>query len=72
MRPKDADGMANSAAPFSLMWVNTVCPDLSVQKLMIITVYLQVNDACVYQEDLSHYSCILSASLFTTNPRKLN
>ena len=34
MSPKDADRMANS-----LIWVCTVCPDLSVRKLGIITVY---------------------------------
>ena len=43
MGPKDADGMANSADPdqtaprSSLIWVCTVCPDLSVQKFRIIT-----------------------------------
>ena len=43
MSPNDADGMANGvdlirlqAAP--LIWVCTVCPDLSVRKLRIITV----------------------------------
>ena len=44
MSPKNADGFANSVdldqtAPLSsLIWVLTVCPDLSVQKLRIITV----------------------------------
>ena len=44
MSPNDADGMANSADPDqtaprnSLIWVYTVCPDLSVQKLRIVTV----------------------------------
>ena len=42
MHPKDAEGIANSvdpdqAAP-SLIWVCTVCPDLSVRKLRNITV----------------------------------
>ena len=41
MGPKDADGMANSVDPdqtrSSLVWVYTVCPDLSVRKLRIIT-----------------------------------
>ena len=38
MCPKDADGMANSVDPDHLIWVCTVCPDLPVQKLRIITV----------------------------------
>ena len=41
--PKDSDRMANSVdpdqtAPSSLIWVYTVCPDLSVRKLRIIMV----------------------------------
>ena len=45
MHPKDADGIANSVDPdqtarSSLIWVCTVCPDLSVRKLSIITVSL--------------------------------
>ena len=35
MGPKDVDGMANRS---SLIWVCTVCPDVSVRKLRIITV----------------------------------
>ena len=44
MHPKDAEGIANSVdpdqtAPYeSLIWVCTVCPDLSVRKLRNITV----------------------------------
>ena len=44
MHPKDAGGIANSVDPdqtaprSSLIWVFTVCPDLSVQKLRKITV----------------------------------
>ena len=44
MRLKDADGMANSVDPdqtaprSSLIWVYTVCLDLPVRKLRIITV----------------------------------
>ena len=38
MCPKDADGMANSVDPDHLIWVCTVCSDLPVQKLTIITV----------------------------------
>ena len=41
MSPNDADGMANSVDPdqaASLIWVCTVCPDLSVRKLRKITV----------------------------------
>ena len=43
MSPKDAEGMANSVDPdqrSSLIWVYTVCSDLSVRKLRIITVFL--------------------------------
>ena len=39
--PNDADGMANSVDPdqtATLIWVCTVCPDLSVRKLRNITV----------------------------------
>ena len=34
MQPKDADRMANSVYPDrnSLIWIYTVCPDLSVRK----------------------------------------
>ena len=40
MSPNDADGMANSVDPdqTALIWVCTVCPGLSVQKLWLITV----------------------------------
>ena len=44
MHPKDAEGIANSVDPdqtaprSSLIWVCTVCPDLSVRKLRNITV----------------------------------
>ena len=38
MRSKDADGIAKSMLISSLIWVCTVCPDLSVWKLRIITV----------------------------------
>ena len=44
MHPKDADRMANSADPdqterSSLIWVITVCLDLSVRKLWVIQTY---------------------------------
>ena len=47
MCPKCADGMANSVdtdqtAP---IWVCTVCPDLSVRKLRIITVQVGISNA---------------------------
>ena len=47
MHPKDAAGIANSVdldqtAWSSLIWVCTVCPDLSVIKLRIITVLLDI------------------------------
>ena len=40
-RPKDAKGRANSEDPDQtapLVWVCTVCPDLYVRKLRVITV----------------------------------
>ena len=40
---EDANGIANSEDPdsrSSLNWVCTVCPDLTVQKLMTITVHI--------------------------------
>ena len=42
MHPKDAAGIANSvdSDQTAQIWVCTVCPDLSVQKLRIITVML--------------------------------
>ena len=57
MSPNDADGMANSVDPdqtaplgaadcssrSSLIWVCTVCPDLSVRKLRIITVSITLS-----------------------------
>ena len=38
MSPKDADGLANSEDPDQTAPLGTVCPDLSVRKLWIITV----------------------------------
>ena len=42
MSPNGTDGMANSVDPDqtarSLIWVCTVCPDISVRKLRIIMV----------------------------------
>ena len=52
MRPNDADRKAKSVDPdqtvrvrskSSLIWVYTVFPDLSVQKLMIITVFRYIS-----------------------------
>ena len=45
MDPQDADRMVNNVDPgqtavCSLIWVYTVCPDLSVRKLRIITVFV--------------------------------
>ena len=37
MHPKDAEGIANS-----LIWVCTVCPDLSVRKLRNITIHVHL------------------------------
>ena len=46
MHPKDADGLANSVDPdqtrSSLIWVCTVCPDLSVRKLRKIKLSTKV------------------------------
>ena len=48
MHPKDAKGIANSVDPDeSLIWICTVCPDLSVRKLRNITV------------DALHAACLL-------------
>ena len=51
MHAKDAEGIANSVDPDqtapvggSLIWVCTVCPDLSIRKVRIITV-VQVFEA---------------------------
>ena len=41
MHPKDADGNVSSVDPDqSLVWIYTVCPDLSVWKLRTVTVIL--------------------------------
>ena len=52
MHPKDLGSIANSEDPdqpaplgaCSLIWVCTVCPDLSVRKLTVITVYCMIWD----------------------------
>ena len=41
MYPKDAAGIANRVDRSSLIWVCTVCPNLSVRKLRIIKVALR-------------------------------
>ena len=49
MSPKDADGICKQCkSRSSLIWVCTVCPDMCVQKLMIITVLpdFSLNCAC--------------------------
>ena len=54
IHPKDAEGIANSVDPDqSLIWVCTVCPDLSVRKLRKITVVLEIMYANVHV-DLKH------------------
>ena len=63
----DADGMANSVDPDqtapSLIWVCTVCPDLSVQKLRKITVpYFSLNQkvaVCMYLNGCKEILCSL-------------
>ena len=63
MSPKDADGIANSVVPdqSSLIWVCTVCPDLSVRRLRIITVLrsawesTQLYDQCHHLRSLDNY-----------------
>ena len=48
MRPKDVDEMANSVDPeqtsqgSSLICVHTICSDMSVKNLRIITVYVNI------------------------------
>ena len=52
--PKDADGVANGEDPDQtapLIWVCTVCPDQSVQKLMIITI-CRGGDMSYYWKDV--------------------
>ena len=50
MSPNDADGMANSVDPdqtaprSSLIWVCTVCPGISVQKLRVLTVISELHE----------------------------
>ena len=46
MWPKDADRMANSVDPDQI-WIYTVCSDLSVRKLRIITVIIAKFDMMV-------------------------
>ena len=53
MQPKDAEEIANSVDPdqtASLIWVCTVCPDLSVRKLrkIMVVVMLKVHDHTEY------------------------
>ena len=50
MSPNDAEGMANSVDPdqTALIWVCTVCPDLSVQKLRNITVFCEYFEITFY------------------------
>ena len=58
MSPNNADGMANSVDPDqtaplgSLIWVCTVCSDLSVRKLRIITVVVIAKSVVPAQSDL--------------------
>ena len=60
MNPKDGDGMANSADSdqivpsfrSSLIWVYTVCPNVSVQKLRILMVVVKRN----FFKDFSSFS----------------
>ena len=45
MCPNNADGMANSSFKTSIIWVYTVCIDLSVRKLrnIKVTLFRQIN-----------------------------
>ena len=67
MQPKDAEGFTNSVDPdqtarSSLIWVYTVCPDLSVRKLRIFT---------VSQEDLASFEDYVWLSSCTVNTDKI-
>ena len=65
MHPKDAAGIANSIDPdqSSLIWVCTVCPDLPVRKLRIITVITKsVYAICEHQEQSDQFLCTLLPS----------
>ena len=51
MHPKDAEGIPNSVDPdHSLIWVCTVCSDLSVRKLRKITVLKFCMVVCIAQK----------------------
>ena len=59
---KDADGIANSEdSRSSLNWVCTVCPDLSVRKLRIITVLNLLN---VLRKKFDEMLCQASYQIF--------
>ena len=57
MSPNNADGMANSVDPDqtaqSVIWVCTVCPDLSVRKLRNITVTFFSSPAKIVEENMA-------------------
>ena len=68
MHPKDAEGIANSVDPDqtapSLIWVCTVCPDLSVRKLRKIMVFLlyQPMTICIQFQILAHYLPLITVT----------
>ena len=65
-RPNDADGMANSVDPdrSSLIWVCTVCPGISVQKLRIITepIFHKMQDLAISVSKASRHSNLHEAT----------
>ena len=68
MHPKDTAGIANSVDPdqtaprSSLIWVCTVCPDLSVWKLRIITVVL-LGDKLTWFKQFSRRSAFIKLKI---------
>ena len=69
MSPNDADGMANSVdpdQPAPLIWVCTVCPGISVQKLRITTV--PIWKLRIITVDLSYDTIHVQMSLVKRKP----
>ena len=82
MCPKDADRMANSVDPDQIE-VHTLCPDLSVWKFRIITLFIALSEACLrsYYKETTFVNIVCHLSLFNkftdfvnilTNPKYLH
>ena len=69
MGPKDADGMANSVDPDqTLVWVYTICPDLSVLKLRFITVLNKIYQDLMTLNKIEDWPTINSISMRPSIP----